>query len=112
MRLLWDGNGLCLEPPGKMTYFDRGVSFRRSALMMRIFIAALMVVFAAGAAEAKVSKEVVTGVQKAITESGCTVEADDIKVKGDEADDVQCKDGQYDVLLDKAFKIAKKSKED
>ncbi len=82
--------------------------------MMRIFIAALMVVFAAGTAEAKVSKEVVTGVQKAITESGCTVEADDITVKGDgyKADDVQCKDGQYDVLLDKAFKITKKSKED
>ena len=31
---------------------------------------------------------------------------------GYKADDVECKDGQYDLLLDKDFKITKKDKED
>jgi type 1 fimbria pilin len=81
--------------------------------MTRIFIAAVALVFAAGGAQAKVSKDAVAGVQKAITEAGCTVEADDdITAKGEgyKADDVQCKDDQYDMLLDKGFKIT--SKED
>jgi hypothetical protein len=62
----------------------------------------------------RVSKEAVAGVQKAITEAGCTVEGSDITAKGDgfKADDVQCKDGQYDMLLNKSFKTTNKSKED
>ncbi len=34
--------------------------------------------------------------------------------KGDgyKADDVECKDGQYDMMLDKDFKITGKEKED
>ena len=45
----------------------------------------------------------VEGVQKAIKVAGCTVEDSDIMAKGDgyKADDVECKDGQYDVSLDK-----------
>ena len=31
---------------------------------------------------------------------------------GYKADDVECKDGNYDMLLDKDFKITKKEKED
>lgn len=38
----------------------------------------------------------------------------DIIAKGDgyKADDVECKDGQYDMTLDKDFKITGKEKED
>ena len=45
---------------------------------------------------------------------GCTVEETDIIAKGDgyKADDVECKDGQYDMTLDKDFKITGKEKED
>jgi hypothetical protein len=45
---------------------------------------------------------------------GCTVEGTDITAKGDgyKADDVECKDGNYDMLLDKDFKITNKEKED
>jgi hypothetical protein len=41
-------------------------------------------------------------------------EDSDIMAKGDgyKADDVECKDGQYDMTLDKDFKITGKEKED
>ncbi len=54
------------------------------------------------------------GVETTIKAIGCTVEETDITTKGDgyKADDVECKDGQYDLLLDKDFKITKKDKED
>jgi hypothetical protein len=41
--------------------------------------------------------------QTAIKALGCTIEDSDITVKGDgyKADDVECKDGQYDMTLDK-----------
>ena len=56
----------------------------------------------------------VEGVETAIKAIGCTVEDADITAKGDgyKADDVECKDGQFDMLLDKDFKITKKDKED
>ncbi len=56
----------------------------------------------------------VEGVETAIKAIGCTVEESDITAKGDgyKADDVECKDSQYDMLLDKDFKITKKTKED
>jgi hypothetical protein len=83
---------------------------------MRILIAASALVFAvtttvyAGA----VTEEQVMGVQKAIKAMECTVEDTGIEVEGAgyEADDVQCKDGQYDVYLDKDFNVTKKVKED
>ena len=53
------------------------------------------------------------GVETTIKAIGCTVEETDITTKGGgyKADDVDCKDGQYDLLLDKDFKITKKDKE-
>ena len=68
-----------------------------------------------------VTEEQVMGVQKTIKAMECTVEDTGIEVEGAgievegagyEADDVICKDGQYDVYLDKDFKVTKKVKED
>ena len=44
----------------------------------------------------------------------CTVEDGNIEAEGGgyEADDVICKDGQYDMTLDKDFKVTNKKKED
>ena len=70
---------------------------------------------AAGSAyAAALTEQQVEGVQKAIKAAGCTVEDSDImaKVDGYKADDVECKDGQYDMSLDKDFKITGKEKED
>jgi hypothetical protein len=84
---------------------------------MRSFIAASAIVLvAAGSASAKsaLTENQIEGVETAIKAIGCTVEETDITAKGDgyKADDVECKDGQYDMLLDKDFKITKKEKED
>jgi hypothetical protein len=46
---------------------------------------------------------------------GCTMDDDDdVEAKGDgyKAEEVQCKDGQYDVTFDKDFKVTNKKKED
>jgi hypothetical protein len=53
-------------------------------------------------------------VQTAIKAAGCTVDDSDITAKGDgyKADDVECQDGNYDMTLDKDFKITDKEKED
>jgi hypothetical protein len=61
-----------------------------------------------------ITEEQVEGVQKAIKAMDCTVEdtAIEIEKSGYEADDVICKDGQYDVYLDKDFKVTNKVKED
>jgi hypothetical protein len=85
--------------------------------MTRRFIAASVIVLvAAGSAYAKsaLTEKQIEGVETAIKAIGCTVEETDITAKGDgyKADDVECKDGQYDMLLDKDFKITKKDKED
>jgi hypothetical protein len=83
---------------------------------MRTFVATFLLVSAAATAvyAAALTEEQVEGVQKAIQAIGCTVEDTDIIAKGDgyKAEDVQCKDGQYDMLLDKDFKITDKKKED
>ena len=57
-----------------------------------------------------VTEEQVMGVQT----MECTVEDTGIEAEGAgyEADDVVCKDGQYDVYLDKDFNVTKKVKED
>jgi hypothetical protein len=84
--------------------------------MTRILIAAsvLAMVAAGSAYAAALTEQQVEGVQKAIKAAGCTVEDSDIKAKGSgyKADDVECKDGQYDVRLDKDFKLTGKEKED
>ena len=84
--------------------------------MTRSLIAAsvLAMVVAGSAYAAALTEQQVEGVQKAIKAAGCTVEDSDIMAKGDgyKADDVECKDGQYDVSLDKDFKVTGKEKED
>lgn len=84
--------------------------------MTRIFVAAsaFALVAATSVYAAALTEKQVEGVQMAIKAAGCTVEDSDIVAKGDgyKADDVECKDGQYDVSLDKDFKITGKEKED
>lgn len=82
--------------------------------MRSLAIAALLTIAFAGAAaaEKKVSKEATAAIEKALAEIGCKpgdIEAG--KGGGYEVDDVECKDGQYDVKLDKDFKITGKKKE-
>jgi uncharacterized protein YoxC len=84
---------------------------------MRILIAATALTFIAvttGNAMDAVTEDQVMGVQKTIKGMECTVEDTAIETEGSgyEADDVICKDGQYDVYLDKDFKVTKKVKED
>jgi hypothetical protein len=84
---------------------------------MRIFIAACALVFAATtayAADRALTEDEIMGVQKTIKGMECTVEDTAIEAEGSgyEADDVICKDGQYDVYLDKEFKVKNKVKED
>ena len=72
-------------------------------------------VFAATTAYAgPVTEEQVMGIQKTIKAMECTVEDTAIEAEGSgfEADDVICKDGQYDVYLDKEYNVVKKVKED
>lgn len=84
--------------------------------MTRILIAAsaLVLVAATPVFAAALTEQQVEGVQTAIKAIGCTVEDDEIEAKGDgyEADDVECEDGNYDMTLDKDFKITGKEKED
>jgi len=83
--------------------------------MTRIIIAAsaLALVAATSVYAAALTEQQVEGVQTAIKAAGCTVEDSDISAKGEgyKADDVECKDGNYDVMLDKDFKITGKEKE-
>ena len=85
--------------------------------MKRILcVASIFPIASAGTVYAKsaLTEQQIEGVQTAIKALGCTVEDSDITVKGDgyKADDVECKDGQYDMTLDKDFKITGKKKED
>lgn len=84
--------------------------------MTRIIIAAsaFALVAATSVYAAALTEQQVEGVQTAIKAAGCTVEDSDIEAKGEgyKADDVECKDGNYDVSLDKDFKITGKEKED
>jgi hypothetical protein len=81
---------------------------------MRTIVAAAAGVHHREAKEA-LTEQQIEGVQMAIKAMGCTVEDNNIEAEGAgyEADDVICKDdGQYDVYLDKDFKVTKKVKED
>jgi hypothetical protein len=84
--------------------------------MTRVSIVALALAFAAAtsAYAGAVTEEQVEGVQKAMKAIGCTVDDEDIKTEGDGyvADDVECQDGNYDMTLDKDFKIVNREKED
>ena len=84
--------------------------------MIRMFIATLAVALAtAGPAMAgEVSAEAQAAIEKALAEIGCTVEADDIDATDDgyEADDVKCKDGEFEVSFNKDFKITSKEKDE
>lgn len=81
-----------------------------------MFIARLAVALAtAGPAMAgEVSAEAQAAIEKALAEIGCTVEADDIDATDDgyEADDVKCKDGEFEVSFNKDFKITSKEKDE
>jgi len=85
---------------------------------MRIIVAvaalSLLASTSAYAAKEALTEEQIEGVQTAIKAMGCTVEDTNIEAEGAgyEADDVICKDdGQYDVYLDKDFKVTNKVKE-
>jgi hypothetical protein len=84
--------------------------------MTRILVAASLLTMVAGTSvyAAALTEEQVEGVQTAIKAAGCTVDDSDITAKGDgyKADDVECQDGNYDMTLDKDFKITDKEKED
>jgi hypothetical protein len=84
--------------------------------MIRIFIATLAVALAAGraASAGEVNAEAQAAIEKALAEIGCKVEADDIDATDDgyEADDVKCKDGEFEVTFDKDFKIMSKEKDE
>ncbi|BAQ18527.1 PepSY domain-containing protein [Methyloceanibacter caenitepidi] len=86
---------------------------------MRILITAFALMFAmttaSFATDEALTEEQVEGVQTAIKAMGCTVEDTDIEMEksGYEAEDVVCEDDvQYDVYLDKDFKVTNKVKED
>jgi hypothetical protein len=84
--------------------------------MLRRFIGALMLAFATSlpAMADEVTPEAQAAISKALAEIGCTVEADDVDatVDGYEADDVECKDGEFEVTFDKDFKVKSKEKDE
>ena len=80
----------------------------------RLIAASAIALVAATSAYATALTEMqMEGVETTIKAIGCAVE-ENITTKGGgyKADDVDCKDGQYDLLLDKDFKITKNHKED
>jgi hypothetical protein len=81
-----------------------------------LFVVAIALALASGisAHAADVSAEAKAAVEKAITEMGCSMDVDDeVEANGDgyAADDVQCKDGPYYMIFDKATSLpARRSK--
>jgi curli biogenesis system outer membrane secretion channel CsgG len=80
--------------------------------MTRIFIPTLVLAFiACMSAEAReLSAETKAAVAQSLAEIGCT--SDEIEVVGGryKADDAQCKDGRYNITLDKDFMIVRTNK--
>jgi hypothetical protein len=75
--------------------------------MTRFFSVALTLMFgvATSAYAGPVTEQQVEGVQKASKAIGCTVDDGAIETcDGYAADDVECADGNYDMVLDKDFK--------
>jgi hypothetical protein len=97
--------------------------FFQATFMTSVTIAAITLAFlaATSAYAGAMTEEQVQNVEAAVRAIGCTVEeidistrGPDISAKGDryEANDVECKDGNYDMILDKDFKIVNRKKED
>jgi hypothetical protein len=82
--------------------------------MRRVIVVLTLALVATSAYAGAASEQQVEGVQKAIKAISCTVDDANIETKGDgfAVDDVECKDGNYDMVLDKDFKIVNKEKED
>jgi hypothetical protein len=82
----------------------------------RIFVAVGFGAFfvAAPARADDVGADALKAIEKALAEIGCKVEADDVDATDDgyEADDVKCKDGEFEVSFDKDFKITSKEKDE
>ncbi len=80
--------------------------------MTKTLIGALMLAFVTPqpAMADDVAPEAQVAISKALAEIGFTVEADDLDATADgyEADDVKCKDGEFEVTFDKDFKIIAK----
>lgn len=78
---------------------------------MRLMIAtaiALVLGSAAALADSKPSAEEAAKIKEAITAWGCEGSEYEKETEGSgvyEAEDVKCKDGQYDIRLDKDFKV-------
>ena len=86
---------------------------------MRIFAAtlalALVTASSAYAMDEALTEQQIEGVQKTIKGMGCTVEDTEIEMEKDgyEVDNVICKDDkQFEVDLDKDFKVTKKEEYD
>lgn len=87
--------------------------------MSRVVVAVLALLMVPTLALAKkeekktdATKEQIAKIDEVLKAESC--EGGDIEVKKDggfEVDDVKCKDGQYDIKLDKDFKITAKKKE-
>jgi hypothetical protein len=84
--------------------------------MIRLFIAVLLGAFSTAmpAMAGEVTAEALAAIDKVLADIGCKVEADDVDATGDgyEADDVECKDGEFEVTFDKDFKIKSKEKDE
>lgn len=84
-------------------------------ILITAFVLMLTMATSAFAVDEALTEEQVEGVQTAIRAMGCTVEDTNIEMEksGYEADDVVCEDDkQYDVYLDKDFKVTNKVAED
>jgi len=84
--------------------------------MTQIFVALLLGSFALAvpARADDVSPDALAAIERELADIGCTVKADDVDATDDgyEADDVKCKDGEFEVSFDKDFKITFKEKDE
>jgi hypothetical protein len=53
----------------------------------------------------------VAKINEALKAIGCDGGEPEVRKDGFKVEDVSCKDGQYDITLDKSFKVVKKHKE-
>ncbi|MGH9808332.1 MAG: PepSY domain-containing protein [Terriglobia bacterium] len=62
----------------------------------------------------EVTAKAQAAIEKALAEIGCKVEADEVDATDDgyEADDVECKDGDFEVTFDKDFNTTSKEKDE
>ncbi len=85
---------------------------------MRLLATAIALAFvtatSACADDRALTEQEIEGVQKAVKAMGCVVADSEIEAEGSgyEAEDAICDDVQYDIYLDKDFKVTNKVKED